>query len=653
MTDFSHQIKREIAGNARTLYERCEHVSIMSGKKSIDINEINSLYQEWNSILPNHSLISIKKRISLDGFSHSSEELLKLPVDWPASHPLPTWVDDLEHLVRTIQKTNSKNSLTEDPVPFEQLLSPVVDYAFRQLGQKCNLQHLSETAIHSLKIWLLRKLSWLTSLPLHLEFTVFLKDNFGESDYPKKSYGEFINMMKSKEIINFFREYSVLARLIARTVNFWVRSTEEFISRLNSDWELICKKFANTNDDIIQDVEFGAGDCHAQGRTTVKLSFKSDCKIIYKPRSTNLIKQFFNTIKIINEKYNEDLRILTVESRSGYGWVEMVESKPLHSIDSAKKYYRRIGILLFILHLYNASDLHYENLIAAGEQPVIVDLETISSPNIPIKYIPSEQAGLQTAKLKFQSSVLQTGLLPAQLQFPENQTTETTQHIFGLTATESQQTRRKYVSWTNVNTPEMNFTYESAKIQPSNNFPTFSGEAIKPQNYIEDIIDGFKFIYNKFISDKLTWKRNIMKRIEGTEVRCVIRSTSLYQALIDTITTPKYLRDGRLTSMKIDELIEAIVNQYPNQLNHLWPLYIFERKALFRLDIPRFTTYVDSETLYANEQKVIDTLFNPTGITQLKETFEQLGESDLNNQLGYIKASLNYYKNDNTHHWNK
>jgi lantibiotic modifying enzyme len=45
--------------------------------------------------------------------------------------------------------------------------------------------------------------------------------------------------------------------------------------------------------------------------------------------------------------------------------------------EEIKRYYQRAGQLLCLLYVLGANDCHNENLIACGEHPVLVDLETL------------------------------------------------------------------------------------------------------------------------------------------------------------------------------------------------------------------------------------------------------------------------------------
>ncbi|MFS1808955.1 DUF4135 domain-containing protein, partial [Bacillus anthracis] len=68
-----------------------------------------------------------------------------------------------------------------------------------------------------------------------------------------------------------------------------------------------------------------------------------------------------------------------VITRRNYGWAKAVEQRACTNKDEVSAYYRRYGSLVALAHIMGAIDLHKENLVAAGEYPVIVDSETLFS----------------------------------------------------------------------------------------------------------------------------------------------------------------------------------------------------------------------------------------------------------------------------------
>lgn len=56
---------------------------------------------------------------------------------------------------------------------------------------------------------------------------------------------------------------------------------------------------------------------------------------------------------------------------------EAIEENSITDYNGVSLYYKRAGILLFFSYLLFSSDLHGENIIAAGDMPIAVDLETL------------------------------------------------------------------------------------------------------------------------------------------------------------------------------------------------------------------------------------------------------------------------------------
>jgi hypothetical protein len=57
--------------------------------------------------------------------------------------------------------------------------------------------------------------------------------------------------------------------------------------------------------------------------------------------------------------------------------LQFVYYKSCKTEDEIRRYFYRFGILIFGSYILNTNDLHEENVIAAGEYPIIIDAETI------------------------------------------------------------------------------------------------------------------------------------------------------------------------------------------------------------------------------------------------------------------------------------
>src|SRR5262249_1244719 len=124
-----------------------------------------------------------------------------------------------------------------------------------------------------------------------------------------------------------------------------------------------------------------ASDLHNRGRSVVALTFASGLKLIYKPKDVGLEAAYFDLLAWFNAQGPPlPFRVVSVLPGAGYGWVEFVEHVPCADPSEVARYYRRAGMLLALVYALAGNDCHYENIVSHGEQPVLVDLETILCP---------------------------------------------------------------------------------------------------------------------------------------------------------------------------------------------------------------------------------------------------------------------------------
>src|SRR5205085_2433516 len=94
--------------------------------------------------------------------------------------------------------------------------------------------------------------------------------------------------------------------------------------------------------------------------------------------------------------------------RCSYGWSEFVAHRVCSSRSEVERFYHRLGGYLALFYVTKARDMHFENMIAAGEFPVPVDLETLFDNVVSVeKDDPAINA--------YQLSVMQVMLLPQRM----------------------------------------------------------------------------------------------------------------------------------------------------------------------------------------------------------------------------------------------
>jgi type 2 lantibiotic biosynthesis protein LanM len=162
----------------------------------------------------------------------------------------------------------------------------------------------------------------------------------------------------------------------------------------------------------LQEIEFGAGDSHCGG-LTVALLRGEGWRMVYKPRPLAIHLVLRSFIAELAEEHGAPLGVRIPEAVDGgeYGWVKFVTHRYAESHEEFVSFYRGIGECLAIMRLLGGSDLHAENLIAHGGVPVVVDCETLFTPQIPPSPSGYGKAVDRAGEL-VNGTVLNVGLLP-------------------------------------------------------------------------------------------------------------------------------------------------------------------------------------------------------------------------------------------------
>jgi lantibiotic modifying enzyme len=189
---------------------------------------------------------------------------------------------------------------------------------------------------------------------------------------------QFVGKKAGDRLTRFLQTYPALAKLWSQLIFNWVDKIHEFISRLEVDHFAIRHGFyAGCNPGNLIDVRIDVADLHHGGRETIIVRL-DDGFVVYKPRSGRYESDWFSFLRWINRQgFTPSFRVVRILRRRDYCWMEFVENRACHSKIAARSYFRRAGGLLCAAHLLGAIDCHRDNLIASGDEPVLIDVETL------------------------------------------------------------------------------------------------------------------------------------------------------------------------------------------------------------------------------------------------------------------------------------
>jgi type 2 lantibiotic biosynthesis protein LanM len=442
MKALSQQDLLDIVARAATIDERLD-----KGFLPIDAqaNEmvVKTRLDTWCQTVAKGDWEQFRRRLAWDSLDEDMVRRVLGAVRVPEGTLLPAWAETLSETVSLaaslpVDEAGASRADAgplsfldaKEPFPFEELLVPFVLLA----GQRCAAQagdafHLLCDEAHvALQRSLLQTLTAHAAQALYLEFSIEchraqsplerLLAAAQEHDQ-RQFYQEFVEQLLQGGLVNFFREYTVLARLLATLTDLWVEATVEFLQRLAADWPAMQQMFGGESElGRVTRVAPSLSDPHRGRRMVIALTFTSGCKVVYKPKDLGTEEAYHRLLAWCNERgIPLPLKVLKVlnplDTSGGYshGWVEFVEHEPCRDEEEAQRYYRRAGMLLCLLYALEGTDCHNENLIACGEHPVLVDMETLLHHRPRLE---EEGGGAPAPLLAFEQmahSVLRTGLL--------------------------------------------------------------------------------------------------------------------------------------------------------------------------------------------------------------------------------------------------
>jgi type 2 lantibiotic biosynthesis protein LanM len=478
------------------------------------------------------------------------------------------------------------------------------------------------------------QLAFFMSRTLTLELNVARLQGLLEGDTPEERFLDFINRSANSHVaLSILHDYPVLARELVTRLENWLKSSSEFVKDLLQDRDVLQETFGVGNLDELVAIRTGLGDRHRGGRTVSSLTFGSGKKIIYKPRSLSIDAHFQGLLGWINQASDYfSFRTIKIVDFGNHGWTEFIEKEECKNKEEVENFYKEIGGYLALLYIFGSVDFHNENLIAAGEHPLLVDLETLFHPNLGGKPLIGQDT---IAASILTTSVLRTGLLPLRSFVTEEFEGV---DLSGIGNTEPQTAPFEIPYWDDEGTDEMHLRRTKTEITSQGlHIPELNNSKVDPLDYTGSILDGFQVMY-KFLMEnrnKLISKRGILFSFREDEIRVLLRPTKTYARMLFESYHPNLLRDALERDHFFDYLWSEVV-----QRPYLARIIPYEQENLWQGDIPFFRATIDSRDLWSSSNTKISNFFDETTFERLKRRLYDLSEQDLAKQVWFVRGSL-------------
>lgn len=629
------------------------------------------------------------------GFLGGGDDLLQRRLDWqmlgwaacqaaaerspapshaPAISEIPVWAQYIDDAIRLNQERHC--SFTADdsglgterlnPLPFEEFWLGFVEAARDRLCWEIRadsrLENRQVEDFMAPRAWqallrsLLITLANLGGPVLEREFdkvrpasrklfSVFMADL--ETPDSSRYYRIFLANLMGDGGLGFLGEWPVLAFLVGRICEFWHQSAVEFLIRLVADYPQLVGLCSDSGDEgrcvqdevaFIQELIPQCSDRHNNGRTVFLLKLCTGGRWAYKPRSLALECAFNAFLGWCNQQPETPTkqRCLAVLDRGEYGWMEVAEPGVCVTEVQIAAFYRRTGMLMAAVHLLRGSDCHFENLIAAGEWPLLVDCETLLTPELRRELLDPR---LRQEFSGDEYTVLQGGFLPC-WEYVYQSGRGSSIDVSALGCSSPAESGLRIQGWRHVNQDAMH----RAWLQPSPRLlahrPRLVGQKCYASVDVEAVLSGFRDAYCFFLGNRdfLLSSEGPLSRFRGCLSRYVFRVTRIYDELIAGSVAPSLLADAVARSLYLDKLAVAYLRGPASR--ELIPLLLAEARALHGLDVPLLQARTDQCHLYQQGRLLGLNLLRTTPFDSVIEALVRMSHADLDRQLALIRGSF-------------
>lgn len=551
----------------------------------------------WDEALQTDNTGTLLRRVRDEGWEPSSllDAVFKLP-SWTNGRG---WADDLNWLIDSLQDIGQESyDDTGLSDPFGHLLNPLCAAAWLRIGRT-----LAHSARVPLQRSILARLCSYAGPALYEEFVKF-RESSAAARSPDSDcdsiYRAFIGSMRDGFFLPFLTRRPALARLMISLLTQWVEATDEFLDRLTADEQALTHLTGShcSVRDLVT-IRTNLSDPHNGGRSVFVLTFSSGARVVYKPRSLacDSIWNQLTTWLAAQGGPSIGSHPMTLDMGQ-YGWQAFCDHAPC-SPESASGFYQRMGACLALFRVLGSSDMHHENLIANGDRPVFVDVETLVAPLPRVDF--SVHPALLAVEQMLVRSVWRSGVLPDAMLLPTGDVM-----TYGALA-QSPAVSGPVWGFININTDRMNFVLVERPRYQFSNLPKSDQEVFLPSAYVADIKAGYE---KTMAVIRAHWAEmwdigGPLAALPSAPIRAIFRPTAVYAALLNRLRDPRRLRGGISWSAQLE--LDQGTTRHLGVLADAH-LLTAERHALMQVDIPYFETTVGQTTVWDSHVAISDAI---------------------------------------------
>jgi type 2 lantibiotic biosynthesis protein LanM len=443
-----------------------------------------------------------------------------------------------------------------------------------------------------------------------------------------------------------FETFAGLAYVIGRSCANWIDAMAEMLTRLAEDQSVLAQRLLDGMDPVLLTGFRGdAGDAHDGGRSVAVLTFSSGHQVVYKTKDLQGAAAFLGLLELVNGSQGDDdsLHVRRVVLGDGYGWEEHVAARPCRNEYEVARFYRRMGALVRLFELLEGRDLWLDNLIAAGEDPVFVDLETILYPR------PRRRLGRRAAELGLSAELaqehLEESMIPTgAVSLPVRVAPGVRGEDIGALAHHRELTIpmafRSDALFSGSSAPQVS-REGYLRWRPPPFAPSRENGTVSVDEYVGPLQSGYRDMQRRLEAgrDRLRDAEGPLGALAHVTIRYLHRDTWTYQRILAASLAPLALIDGVSRQIFLDRMYRGIDPEDDQRSVHL-RMARSEIDALHELDIPLFSAEPGATWVGLRGRDRIPEYFAGTATERLSRRLAEVDRVDLDERLDLLRSCL-------------
>jgi type 2 lantibiotic biosynthesis protein LanM len=425
----------------------------------------------------------------------------------------------------------------------------------------------------------------------------------------------------------FLCAYPVLTDLLFQRIDDTVAYLYKIIDHFSADIERLGATFP-LNCRRIDGIILGLGDSHASGETVCFVQV-GDQSLVYKPRSNREALFYGALLEQLHESSGKacfNVYSPVMVSLKDHCWIEKVENRACESAEDLALFFQRLGAQIALIHALNGIDFHYENIIACGSSPVMIDLECLfTAVMIDLRApLAHTRALFKTIKLNGQS-VFSSGFVPY--------TPDSDNDYSGLSRQQNFTGKRKQL------VREQRF-YRLKPVEFDNrpiikHLPVFDGETHSVVDHQEAFFLGYDSAYDELMSRREAVLELLVQHAAALKTRVLIKNTQRYVDFIAMMLHPRFTQCRAQQEL----LLATLWSDLPETLND-YEIPTHEIRDLEKADIPCFTLPLLPSHLINAHGEAVARLAIECPFDSCRRKLESLSSSDKTFQRHVLQMCL-------------